>query len=734
MDDVRYAFRQLRTHPAFAAVAVATLAVGIGSASAMFGLIQGVLLSPPPYAEPDRLVLVSPARVDGQPFDRGSTVGQWLAWRTARSLERPALYRWTFNFLVRGDGSRSLGGMVVTRDFFDVVGVRPLMGRTFTAAEASRPGAPGKPGAPPTAILLGYDLWQREFGGDPAIVGKAVTLSRMPAPLPVVGVMPPGLRFLPDPGAAAEPNYDLDAKVDFWLAMTVDETAVERGAGNVVARLKPGATAADAQAEVAAMSAGVAKADPRLAGLTATARPVRAVLNAEGERLLVPLFGAVGLLFLIACANVSGLLLARGLQRQQEYATRAAMGAGRARLFRLVLIEAVAIALTAAAARRRPGLGDRRGAARHRRSRRPSGRRRRRRLAGPALRRPRRARGRHRRRAAAGAARVVGRSLHPAQGIAHDGRPRRAAAPGRRGRRPGGAHRLAPRRRGAARAHRPEARRRPPGLRHRADPGDDGHARRRSRPGTRLPRAGARAGRGRSRRPPRRLRLGPAAHRQQLAGRARSGRPRQRLVGDRRSHQPAGAIRDRGLLRGHGHAAGRGPGVLPQRQRRRAARRDRQRRVRPEAPGIGTGDRAAAPLPGQRQADHDRRRPRRHADRAAARAAGAGAVPAVLAERRLLEAPRPADDRRSAARGPAGPRCAARHPADGRRGTRDDDGRDPPRSRPPRRRSRCGCWPASRWSRRCWPRSASTACCRCRWGRGRRNWRCGRRSGRAGTR
>ena len=348
MDDVRYAFRQLRTHPAFAAVAVATLAVGIGSASAMFGLIQGVLLSPPPYAEPDRLVLVSPARVDGQPFDRGSTVGHWLAWRTARSLERPALYRWTFNFLVRGDGSRSLGGMVVTRDFFDVVGVRPLMGRAFTAAESSKPGAPGKPGAPPTAILLGYDLWQREFGGDPSIVGKAVTLSRMPAPLPVVGVMPPGLRFLPDPGAAAEPNYDLDAKVDFWLAMTVDETAVERGAGNVVARLKPGATAADAHAEVAAMSAGVARADPRLAGLTATARPVRAVLNAEGERLLVPLFGAVGLLFLIACANVSGLLLARGLQRQQEYATRAAMGAGRARLFRLVLIEAVAIALTAA--------------------------------------------------------------------------------------------------------------------------------------------------------------------------------------------------------------------------------------------------------------------------------------------------------------------------------------------------------------------------------------------------
>ena len=114
--------------------------------------------------------------------------------------------------------------MSVSRDWFDVVGVRPLLGRTFTANEA------GRPGVAPTAIILGYDLWQREFDGDPQILGKPVTLSRMPAPLPVVGVMPPGLRFLPDPGAAAEPNYDIDAKVDFWLGMIPDETRPERGA------------------------------------------------------------------------------------------------------------------------------------------------------------------------------------------------------------------------------------------------------------------------------------------------------------------------------------------------------------------------------------------------------------------------------------------------------------------------------------------------------------------------
>ncbi len=342
MDDLRYGFRQLRTHPAFALVAVATLAVGIGAAAAMFGLVQGVLLSPPPYADPDRLVLVRPVRTDGQPYDRSATVGQWQAWRAARTLERTAMYGWTFNFLVRGEGSRSIGGMNVTRDWFDVVGVKPLIGRTFTANETSRPNVA------PTAIILGFDLWQREFGGDPTIIGRPVTLSRMPAPLPVVGVMPPGLRFLPDPGAAAEPNYDVDAKVDFWLGVTLDESRPERGAGNVVARLAPGATAADAQIELAAMSGAIAATDARLAGLTASARLVRDVLNADGERLLVPLFGAVGLLFLIACANVSGLLLARGLQRQQEYATRAAIGAGRGRLFRLVLIEALALAITAA--------------------------------------------------------------------------------------------------------------------------------------------------------------------------------------------------------------------------------------------------------------------------------------------------------------------------------------------------------------------------------------------------
>ena len=128
----------------------------------MFGLIQGVLLSPPPYADPDRLVLISPARTDGRPYTRGATIGQWLSWRQAKSIEPPAIYRWTFNFLVLPDGSESMGGMVVTPSYFT---------RARAAARSSAASSPtaelARPNTPPSAIILGYDLWQRKFNGDP---------------------------------------------------------------------------------------------------------------------------------------------------------------------------------------------------------------------------------------------------------------------------------------------------------------------------------------------------------------------------------------------------------------------------------------------------------------------------------------------------------------------------------------------------------------------------------------
>jgi putative ABC transport system permease protein len=342
-DDFRFAFRQLRKSPAFAAIAVITLGLGIGAAAAMFGLIQGVLLSPPPYADPGRVVLISPVRSDGRPYTRGATIGQWIAWRQARSIEPPAMYGWTFNFLVLPDGSRSMGGMMVTPNYFGVLGVRPVMGREFTDAELARPNVP------PSAVILGYDLWQRQFNGDPGIVGRTIRMSRMPAPVPVVGIMPQGIRFLPDPRASSEPNYDLNAHVDFWFGIAPDESRPAAGAGNAITRLRGGATAADAQPEVVALSAGLAQADSTLQGITATVVPVQDVLNRDGRSLLVPLFGSVALVFLIACANVAGLQLTRGLQRHPEYAMRSALGAGRWRLFRQALTESLVLALAGAA-------------------------------------------------------------------------------------------------------------------------------------------------------------------------------------------------------------------------------------------------------------------------------------------------------------------------------------------------------------------------------------------------
>ena len=383
-DDVRFALRQLRKNPGFAAIAVVTLGLGIGAAAAIFALVQGVLLSPPPYADPGRLVLVTPARLDGGTYNRGATIGQWNAWRQAQAIEPPAVYRWTFNFLILPDGSRSMGGMVVSPDYFKVLGIRPMLGREFTDAELSRPNVP------PTAIIIGHDLWQRQFHGDPGIIGQTLRMSRMPAPLPIVGVMPPGIRFLPDPAAAAEPNYDINAPVDFWFGTAPDQTRLTSGAGNVIARLRDGATIDQAQTEIAAIAAGVAQSEPALQGITARVAGVQDVLNRDGRRLLIPLFGSVAIVFLIACANVAGLLLTRGLQRHAEYAMRSALGAGRWRLFRQTLTESLVLAVTGGAPRCRIRRRHRAAAQGHRRAGGAARRCRAHRLAHPCLRSRRR--------------------------------------------------------------------------------------------------------------------------------------------------------------------------------------------------------------------------------------------------------------------------------------------------------------------------------------------------------
>src|SRR6202140_2631315 len=250
LGDMRFAIRMLLKQPGFSLIAVLTLALGIGATSAVFSLIQGVLLTPPPYKKPQQLVLVPTARTDGQTQEspRGWPAQQWMEWqKEAKSIEGIAAYGWTFNFLIRNEGSQSVEGMEVTKDYLQVMGLQPVLGRGFEESDIGT--------GPVKVILLGYDFWKRTFNGDPQIIGKTVRISRWEVPPTVIGVMPPGIRFLPSPGAAKEPNYNVNAPVDFWIPVGPDPKYLKDPYWNIVARLRDGA--------------GLQQAIPRLDGVTA---------------------------------------------------------------------------------------------------------------------------------------------------------------------------------------------------------------------------------------------------------------------------------------------------------------------------------------------------------------------------------------------------------------------------------------------------------------------------------
>ncbi len=338
--DLRFAVRMLLKQPGFSLIAVLTLALGIGATASVFSLIQGVLLTPPPYREPERLVLIPAARTDGQDVAhaRGWAPAQWLEWqKQAKSFEAIAAYAWTFTFLIRNEGSESMEGMYVTRDYFRVAGIQPVLGRTFADSE-------GLPNSPPV-IILGYEFWQRKFNGDPNILGKPVRISRQEAPPRVIGVMPRGVRFLPSPTDAQEPNYNVDAVVDFWRPAAPRPTGLKSPDWDVVGRLRSGVTLRQAQSELAVIAQREALADHDFAGVTPRLQPLTDEMNRAGRGILLPLLGAAALVLLIACGNAAALLLVRGLQRQQEYAVRTALGVARSALFRQVAIESVVLAL-----------------------------------------------------------------------------------------------------------------------------------------------------------------------------------------------------------------------------------------------------------------------------------------------------------------------------------------------------------------------------------------------------
>lgn len=341
--DARMAVRTLLKRPGFSAIVVGTLALGIGATSAVFTLIEGVLLTPPPYEDPDRLVLVTPTYTDGQEgTPNGWAAEQWMEWKEdSESFQSLTAYLWTFTFAISDEGSESLEGMWVSPDYFETTRLEPVIGRVFSPSDTYGPDAD-------PVIVIGHDFWMRQYNGDPGVLGQTIRLARTDTPPTVIGVMPPGVRFLPDPGAAQEPNYDVNAGIDFWrpAVYTRDSDPDDLAAPiwKVLGRLADGVSPEVATAEVGRANEVQIQRSPEYEGIAARLVPVMEVVNGESRRILFPLLAAAGLVLLIACGNAASLLLVRGLQKKAEYAIRGAMGANRGALLRLVALESLILA------------------------------------------------------------------------------------------------------------------------------------------------------------------------------------------------------------------------------------------------------------------------------------------------------------------------------------------------------------------------------------------------------